>query len=171
MKKAAKKVSESTTTMTELVLPNDTNPLQNLRGGRLLHWMDIAAAIAAQKHCNSITVTAGVDNVSFENPIHIGNVVTIHAEITRSFNTSMEVFIKVYAEDIPEGTKKLCNEAYYTFVGLTKEGKPLKVPAVIPETSDQEARYESAMRRRELRLVLAGRMKPSDAKELKSLFD
>ena len=162
---------ESLTVMTELVLPNDTNTLFNLRGGKLLHWMDIAAAIAAQKHSNNIVVTASVDNVSFENPIKLGNVVTIEAKVTRAFNTSMETFIEVWAENLPEKTKIKANEAFYTFVALDGESKPTKVPPLIPQTMEEKEQFDKAKRRRELRLVLCGKLKPKDAPELKALFN
>lgn len=165
-----KKASESEVIMTELVLPNDTNTLDNLMGGRLLHLMDVASAIAAQRHSNSIVVTASVDNVSFRAPIALGNVVTLTAKVTRSFNSSMEVFIKVTAEDIPAKKKIVSNSAYYTFVAVDKKGNPVIVPDLVPETDSEVERYEGALRRRQLRLVLAGRMKPQDATEVKALF-
>jgi acyl-CoA hydrolase len=161
---------ESEVTMTELVLPNDTNTLNNLMGGRLLHWMDIASGIAAQKHSNRIVVTASVDNVSFSAPIRLGNVVTLKAKVVRSFNSSMEVFIDVTAEDIPGGIKVMSNKAFYTFVAVDQGGSPIDVPEVIPETDEEKELYEGALRRRQLRLVLAKKMKPSEAKELKSIF-
>ncbi len=169
--KEGKTAKASFTIMTEMVLPNDTNVLFNLRGGKLLHWMDIAAAIAAQKHSNCTVVTASVDNVSFENPIKLGNVVTLQAKVTRAFNTSMETFIEVLAEDLKAGTKIKANEAYYTFVALDENGKPKKVCSLIAETDQEKYVYERAKRRRELRLVLAGKMKPEDAPELKAIFD
>jgi acyl-CoA hydrolase len=156
--------------MSELVLPNDTNTLGNLMGGRLMHWMDIAAAIAAQKHCNCPVVTASVDNVSFNNPIKLGNLLTIEAKLTRSFNTSMEVYLKVWGEDLAAQYKYLTNEAYLTFVALDPHGKPRKVPTLIPETEDEQKMFEGALRRRQLRLILGGKMKPEDAGELKALF-
>ena len=162
--------SESRIIMTEIVLPNDTNALHNLRGGKILHWMDIASAIAAGKHSNSIVVTASVDNVSFENPIKLGDVVTITAKVTRNFNTSLETHIEVWAENLPSQTRYRCNEAYYTFVALDSNGRPRKVNLLSPETDEEKRQFESALRRRELRLVLAGRLKPSDAKELKAMF-
>ncbi|MFN8298130.1 MAG: acyl-CoA thioesterase [Chitinophagales bacterium] len=161
---------ESTTIMTEIVLPNDTNALNNLRGGKILHWMDIACAIAGGKHSNSIVVTASVDNVSWENPIKIGDVVTIEAKVTRCFNTSMEIYAEVWAENLPTQTRYKCNEAYYTFVALDSNGRPKKVTPLIPETADEKKQHEMALRRRELRLVLAGRMKAADAPELRNLF-
>lgn len=156
--------------MTEIVLPNDTNALGNLRGGKILHWMDIACAIAGGKHSSSIVVTASVDNVSWENPIKLGDVVTIEAKVTRSFHTSMEIYAEVWAENLPTQTRYKCNEAYYTFVALDSNGKPKKVTPVIAETETEKKQFDLAMRRRELRLVLAGRMKAGDAKELKALF-
>jgi acyl-CoA hydrolase len=166
-----KRASESHTIMTEMVLPNDTNTLNNLMGGRLLHFMDIAAAIAAQKHSNRIVVTASVDNVSFAEPIKLGNIVTMKAQVTRAFNSSMEVFIDVWAEDIPAGRRVSTNSAYYTFVAVDQSGRPIEVPPVIAETDEEKMRYDSALRRRQLRLVLAGRMKPQEATELRALLE
>ena len=157
--------------MTELVLPNDTNTLHNLMGGRMMHLMDIAAAIAAQKHSNRIVVTASVDNVSFRDPIRLGNVVTLQAQVTRAFSSSMEVHIDVWAEDIPSGTKLKTNEAFFTFVAMDQSGRPIDVPEAVPETPEEIVLYEGALRRRQLRLVLAGRMKPGEAGELKALFE
>lgn len=157
--------------MTELVLPNDTNTLNNLMGGRLMHWMDIVSAIAAQKHSNRIVVTASVDNISFRHPILLGNVVTLKAKVTRAFNSSMEVRIDVDAEDIPASKKLESNSAYFTFVAVDQSGRPIDVPEVEPETDEDRALYDGALRRRQLRLILAGRMKPSEANELKSIFD
>ena len=157
--------------MTEMVLPNDTNTLNNLMGGRLLHFMDIAAAIAAQKHSNRIVVTASVDNVSFAEPIKLGNIVTMKAQVTRAFSSSMEVYIEVWAEDIPAGVRVSTNSAYYTFVAVDQSGRPIEVSPVIAESDDEKARYESALRRRQLRLVLAGRMKPQEATELRALLE
>jgi acyl-CoA hydrolase len=115
-------------------------------------------------------VTASVDNVSFENPIKLGDVVTITAKVTRVFNTSLETHIEVWAENLPTQTRYRCNEAYYTFVALDSNGKPKKVNPLQPETEEEVKQYEGAKRRRELRLVLAGRMKASEALELKELF-
>ncbi|MET4080924.1 acyl-CoA hydrolase [Pedobacter sp. UYP30] len=161
---------ESFTIMNELVLPNDTNTLNNLMGGRLLHWMDIAAAISAQKHCNRIVVTASVDNVSFRNPIKLGDVITIEAKVTRAFNTSMEVRLEVWAENIPTGERKKSNEAYYTFVAINQSDETLKVPEAVPESEEELELYAGALRRRQLRLVLGGKMQAKDATELKALF-
>jgi len=162
---------ESLVSMTELVLPNDTNTLNNLMGGRLMHWMDIVSAIAGQKHSNSTVVTASVDNISFRSPIQLGNVVTLRAKVTRAFSSSIEIRIDVDAENIPEGKKVASNTAYFTFVAVDKEGRPVEVPEIEPETEEERALYDGALRRRQLRLILAGRMKPSEAKELRSIFE
>lgn len=166
----AKKAADSLTIMTELVLPNDTNTFGNLMGGRLMYWMDIAAALAAMKHCGAPVVTASVDNISFEAPIKLGNVVHIEAKVSRSFNTSMEVHLKVSGEDVLHQYKYKSNEAYYTFVALDPNGKPRPVPSMIPETDDEKKLFDGALRRRQLRLILGGKMKPKDATELKALF-
>ena len=165
-----KKASESLTVMTELVLPNDTNLYENLMGGRLMYWMDIAAALSAQKHCNAPVVTASVDNISFENPIKLGNVVHIEAKVTRAFTSSMEIHMKVWGEDLTHQYKYKSNEAYYTFVALDPNRKPRPVPQLVPETEEEKRLYEGALRRRQLRLILGGKLKPDDATELKALF-
>jgi len=166
----SKKAHETIAVMTELVLPNDTNVYNNLRGGKILHWMDMAAAISAQKHSNAQVVTASVDSVSFKNPIRIGTVVTIHSKVTRSFKSSMEVFLEVWAENIPERKKYKSNEAYYTFVAIDDFGRPTPVPELIPETEDEKKQFDGAKRRRELRLILSGKMKPEESVDLKALF-
>jgi acyl-CoA hydrolase len=166
----AKTPADSKIIMTELVLPNDTNVFGNLMGGRLMYWMDIAAALCAGKHCNTPVVTASVDNISFENPIKLGNAVHIHASITRAFSTSMEVHMNVWGEDFVNQQKYKSNEAYYTFVSLDMNRKPVAVPHLQPETEDEVRLYDSALRRRQLRLILGGKMKPQDAEELKALF-
>ncbi len=166
----ARKVSESFITMNELVLPNDTNTFGNLMGGRLMYWMDIAASIAAARHCNFPCMTVSVDNLSFKNAIKLGNVVHIEAKVSRAFNTSMEIFLKVWGEDMIHQYKYESNEAYFTFVALDPAGKPRPVPAVIPETKQETLLFEGALRRRQVRLILGGKMKPDDANELKALF-
>ncbi len=166
----AKKASESHTSMTELVLPNDTNTFGNLMGGRLMYWMDIAAGIAAGRHCNTPSMTASVDNLSFKTPIKLGNVVHIQAQVCRAFNTSMEIHIRVWGEDLLHQYKYESNEAFFTFVALDPNGKPRAVPHVIPETEEETRLYDGALRRRQLRLILAGKMKPDDASELKAFF-
>lgn len=167
---ASKKSSDSLIIMTEIVLPNDTNVFGNLMGGRLMYWMDIAAALSAQKHCNAPVVTASVDNISFENPIKLGNVVHIAAKVTRSFNSSMEVHLKVWGEDLTQQYKYKSNEAYYTFVALDPNRKPRTVPQLVAETEEEKKLFDSALRRRQLRLILGGKLKPDDATELKALF-
>lgn len=156
--------------MTELVLPNDTNTLNNLMGGRLMHWMDIVSAIAAQKHSNRTVVTASVDNVSFSHSIQLGNVVSLTATVTRVFNSSMEVFIEVWSEDILTGTKIMSNTAFFTFVAVDQSGQPIEVTKIEPETTNEQELFDGALRRRQLRLVLAKRMDPQEATELKALF-
>ncbi|HVE61994.1 MAG TPA: acyl-CoA thioesterase [Chitinophagaceae bacterium] len=165
-----KKPSDSFVTMTEIVLPNDTNVFGSLMGGRLMYWMDIAAAIAAQKHCNAPVVTASVDNISFENPIKLGNTVYIEAKVTRSFNSSMEIHLNVWGEDHTIQYKYKSNQAYYTFVALDPNRKPRPVPQLVPETEEEIKLFDGALRRRQLRLILGGKMKPDDAAELKALF-
>jgi acyl-CoA hydrolase len=162
---------DSVTIMTEIVLPNDTNTLHNLMGGRLMHWMDIVAAIAAQKHCNRIVVTASADNISFKEPINLGNVVTLRSQVTRAFNSSMEVFIEVTAEDIPANKKIMTHRAFFTFVAVDQNGKPIEIPQIVPETAEEIELFEGALRRRQLRLVLAQRMKPEEAVELRAIFN
>ena len=154
-----------------IVMPNDTNTLGNLMGGNLLNWMDITAAISAHRCSRRICVTAAVNNVSFKQPIRLGDIVTIHGQVSRSFSSSMEIFLQVFVEDHLSGEQSLCNEAMYTFVAVDQLGAPIAVPKILPETDEEQERFEGALRRRQLRLVLAGKMKPTDATELKALFD
>ena len=135
-----------------------------------MHWMDIAAAISSQKHCNCPVVTVSVDNVSFTQPVKLGNLLTIESKLTRSFNTSMEVYLRVWGEDLSAQYKYLSNEAYMTFVALDPNGRPRVVPELVPETEAEHKMYEGALRRRQLRLILAGKMKTEEAGELKALF-
>ncbi len=165
-----KSPGDSLTIMTELVLPNDTNFLGGLMGGRLMYWMDIAAGIAAQKHCNSMVVTASVDNLSFVSPIKLGNVVHIEAKVTRAFNTSMEVRLMVWGEDLVSRYKYKSNEAYYTFVAVDHNRRPRPAPSVVPATEEDQKIFEGALHRRQIRLLLAGKIKPGDATELKEFF-
>jgi acyl-CoA hydrolase len=145
-------VKESQVIMLELVLPNDTNILRNLLGGRLMHWMDVACAMAAARHCNNVAVTAAVDELSFHTPIKLGNIVTLKASVNRAFNTSIEVGVKVEAEDVETGEIKHSNSAYFTFVNIDgKTGQKIPVPPVIPETPDEIRRYEKALERRNRR--------------------
>jgi len=167
----SKKVNDSRTVMTEMVMPNDTNPSGNLMGGNLMRWMDIVASVAAGKHCESEVVTASVDHVSFTKPIFKGDIVTLESTVTRAFNSSLEIYVEVFAADMKGGNNRMCNDAYFTFVALTDDLKKTKqVPKLIPLTREEEKLYEGAERRRELRLVLSGRMKPAEAKNLKAFF-
>ncbi len=161
---------ESYTVNTEVVLPNDTNNIGNLFGGKLMQWMDITSAIAAQRHCNRVVVTAAINSVSFDNPIKQNSVVTLEAKVSRAFNTSMEVVIDVHVEDAVTGAKTKCNEAIFTFVAIDQNGTPLPVPELVPETEEEKKRFAGALRRRQLSLLLAGRIKADDASELKALF-
>ena len=166
----SKKAINSLSITTEIVLPNDTNNLNNLMGGRLLHWMDIAAAISAHRHCGRIVVTASVNNVSFSEAIPAGSIVTLEAKVSRAFTSSMEVFVDVWMENRQNNGKKKSNEAIYTFVAVDQLGSPIEVPDLIPETKEEKDRFDSALRRRQLSLILSKRMKPEDATELKALF-
>jgi acyl-CoA hydrolase len=171
MSMKSKKVNESKTIMTELVMPNDTNPLGNLMGGNLMRWMDIVASICAAKHAGNYVVTASVDHVSFQKPISMGSVVTLEACVTRSFNTSVEVYVEVFTSDMRGIDHHRSNHAYLTFVALELDSmKPTEIPGVLPLTEEEQKRFESAIRRRELRLVLSGRMEPKDAVEIQNLF-
>jgi len=148
-----KHMKDSQVAMIELVLPNDTNILQNLLGGRLMHWMDIAAAMAASRHCNNVAVTAVVDDLSFHEPIKLGNIVSLCANVNRAFNTSMEVGIKVEVEDFKTGEKKHSNSAYFTFVCVDLEtGKKMPVPQIIPDTPEENKWINDALLRRTHRL-------------------
>jgi len=165
----SKTAKETLSIQTKAVMPNDTNALQTLFGGSLLAWMDEICAIAAHRHCGRVVVTASINNVSFDHPILLGEFVTLEAKVSRAFNSSMEVIVDVFAED-NLGNKRKCNEAIYMFVAIDQMRRPIAVPELIPETPLEQERYDSALRRRQLSLVLAGRMKPDDASELKSIF-
>jgi acyl-CoA hydrolase len=165
-----KKASGSLVVMTELVLPNDTNTFGNLMGGRLMYWMDIAAALSAIKHCNAPVVTASVDNISFTNPIRLSNAVHIEAKVSRAFKTSMEVHLYIWGENPLQQQRYKSNEAFFTFVALNPSGNPTAVAEMIPETEDEIRLYDGALRRRQIRLILGGKMKPEEAGELKALF-
>ena len=162
--------SDSLTILTDLVLPSETNPLNNLFGGELLARMDRAASITARRHSRRICVTASVNHVAFNKAIPLGSVVTVESKVSRAFNTSMEIFIDVWIEDRESGIKSKANEAIYTFVAVDETGSPIAVPQVDPQTELEKQRFEAALRRKQLSLVLAGKMKPHDATELKALF-
>ena len=166
----SKTPKESLTIQTQFVLPNDTNTLGNLFGGQLLQWMDMVASITAHRHCKRVVVTASVNNVAFATPVKLGSLLTLEAKVSRAFNTSMEVFIDVWVEDAVTGNKEKCNEAIYTFVAVDQNGSPLPVPELVPETHEEKQRFEAALRRKQLSLILAGKLKPTEATELKALF-
>lgn len=166
----AKTPSESRTIMTDMVLPSETNPLNNLFGGELLARMDRAASIAARRHSRRITVTASVNHVAFNRAVPLGSVVTVEAAVSRAFKTSMEVFIDVWIEDRYTGERAKANEAIYTFVAVDDTGKPTEVPVLKPESALEQERFDAALRRKQLSLVLAKKMKPSEATELRALF-
>ena len=167
----AKSPEDSKTIQTDVVLPADTNSLDNLFGGELLARMDKVASIAAIKHSENVVVTASINNVSFGEPVPNGSILTIEAKVSRAFNTSMEVFIDVWKQNKTHPQKFKVNEAIYTFVAVNKRGKPVRVPELTPQTELEKKRYDAALRRRQLSLVLAGKMKPKDASELKAIFD
>lgn len=166
----ARIAQETLALASHIVLPNDTNTLGNLMGGQLLNWMDVIGAISAHRHCRRVVVTASVGNVSFKKPIKLGDIVTIKAKVSRSFSTSMEVVMEVSVEDHLSGRENLSNEAMFTFVAVDQIGRPIEVPELIPESEEEKERYNGAMRRRQLNLILAGKMKPDEATELKALF-
>ena len=161
---------DSLTILTDLVLPAETNPLDNLFGGELLARMDRASSIAARRHCKRIVVTASVNHVAFNKVVPLGSVLTIEAKVSRAFSSSMEIFVDVWFEDRESGEREKVNEGIYTFVAVNETGNPVKVPAIVPETDLEKERYEGALRRKQLSLVLARRMDPHDATELKALF-
>jgi len=166
-----KKVSESLTTMTQMCMPNDTNPLNNLMGGNLLRWMDIAGGICAGRHAERHVVTASVDHVSFSGAIKLGDVITINAQVTRAFNTSMEVYLEVFAANARGQEPRKSNHAYMTFVALDENTmNPTKIPGLIPLTEQEQKLFQSANRRREIRLILSGRIQPNEAREVKEYF-
>lgn len=166
----AKTPSDSRTIVTDLVLPSETNPIGNMFGGELLARMDRAASIAARRHSRRIVVTVSVNHVAFNKMIPLGSVVTIEAQVSRAFSSSMEIFMDVYIEDRESGERSVSNEAIYTFVAVDETGRPVKVPELIPESKIERSRYDAALRRKQLSLVLAGKMKPQDATELKAIF-
>lgn len=161
---------DSHTIYTDMVLPSETNPIGNMFGGELLARMDRAASIAARRHSRRIVVTASVNHVAFNKIIPLGSVVTVEAKISRAFTSSMEVFMDVYIEDRESGERSLSNEAIYTFVAVDEMGNPVRVPELVPETEIEKKRFDAALRRKQLSLVLAGKMKPGDATELKAIF-
>ncbi len=165
-----KKASETLAVTTKVILPNDTNTLGNLFGGQLMAWMDMIASVSAHRHSRRVVVTASVNNVSFNSPINHASIVTLEAKVSRAFNSSMEVFVDVYVEDNVTGKRIRSNEAIFTFVAVDQNGGPIQVPELIPETEEEIERFNGALRRKQLALILAGKLDPTEASELKKLF-
>jgi len=163
--------SESLAILTDLVLPGETNPLDSLFGGELLARMDRACSIAARRHSRSIVVTASVNHVAFNKPVPVGSVVTVQAKVSRAFKSSMEIFVDVWMECLETRNREKVNEGIYTFVAVDENGHPTKVPPILPETDLEKERYDAALRRKQLSLVLSGRMNAKEATELKKLFE
>lgn len=143
-----KQISESVTEVSHIVLPNDTNPLGFLRGGVLMEWMDIAAEITAQKHANQVALTIAIDAVVFKSPIRTGDTVHLKSQITRAFNTSMEIYVEVWASSLPDMKIRKTNEAFFTFVSMQENGTPAKIPSVWPESKEELRRFNAAQERR-----------------------
>ncbi len=162
---------ETLSVTTKVVLPNDTNTMGNLFGGQLLAWMDVIASVAAHRHCNRVVVTASLNNISFNHPIKLGSIVTLEAKVSRAFTSSMEIFTDVFVEDQVTGQRIKSNEGIYTFVAVDQNGGPIQVPQIKPETEEEIQRFDGALRRKELSLILAGKMNPKDAVQLKKLFE
>jgi len=146
--------------MVEIVLPNDANIQGNILGGKVMHLMDIAAAIAAFRHCRMPVVTASVDHLDFKHPIKVGQLILLHAQVNRAFHTSMEVGVKVMSEDPLTGERQHTSTAYFTFVAIDSEGKPVPVPPVVPETPEEQRCWREALERRKLRLQLRDALAP-----------
>ena len=166
----SKYAKETEAVSTKIVLPNDTNPLGNLFGGSLLAWIDEIASISANRHSRRVSVTASINNVSFNKPIVLGAIVTLKAKVSRAFSSSMEVIVDVFVEDKVTGQESSSNQAIFTFVAVDQNGSPIHVPVLKPETEIEKQRFEAALRRKQLSLILAGKLKPSEATELKALF-
>ncbi|CAA0164215.1 acyl-CoA thioesterase [Tenacibaculum maritimum] len=166
----AKSPKESLTVLTDLVLPGETNYLDNLFGGELLARMDRACSISARRHSRRIVVTASVNHVAFNKSVPVGSVVTVEAKVSRAFKSSMEVYVDVWIEDRQSGEKTSVNEGIYTFVAVDETGKPVPIPPIMPETELEKKRFDGALRRKQLSLILANKMDPKEATELKALF-
>lgn len=168
MNEKQKTISASRCVMTEIVLPNDTNGLGNMMGGRLMYLMDKCAAISAQRHANRVCVTASVDTVEFRTPIREGEILTIEGCVTRVFRSSMEVQLVVTAENALENTHRVCNRAFFTFVAIDDCGRSTPAPQIYPETPTEQVLYNSAAKRREARLYLSRRLRLEDSTYLLS---
>ena len=166
----AKTPKQSLTVLTDLVLPGETNYLDNLFGGELLARMDRACSIAARRHSRRIVVTASVNHVAFNKSVPVGSVLTVEAKVSRAFTSSMEIYVDVWIEDLKSGQRTKVNEGIYTFVAVDETGKPVVIPQIIPETDLEKKRFEGALRRKQLSLILAGKLNPKEATELKALF-
>ncbi|MCC6815490.1 MAG: acyl-CoA thioesterase [Saprospiraceae bacterium] len=172
MKVLTKKISDSSTQMTELVFPNDTNLLGNLMGGNLMRLMDIACGICASRHCESNVVTVSVDHLTFTEPIKLGDIVTIKARVSRTFSTSLELYVEVLTTNIKTNDNRKSNQAYFTFVALDdRTMRPKLIPQAIAETDEEKEMWDAAAIRREFRLLQSGKIKPSEAKLSKDLLN
>jgi acyl-CoA hydrolase len=158
-----RKVSESQSEMTEIILPNDTNTLGNLLGGRLMHFIDLTGAMAAYRHSRTNVVTAAMDHIDFIRPVHLGDLLTLRSSINRAFTSSMEVGVKVWAENTRTGSIVHVASAYLVFVAIDNEGRRVRIPEAVPETPDQLRRYEGALRRRENREAESAHRKEAKA--------
>jgi acyl-CoA hydrolase len=156
-KRIGKTISESRVEMVEVVLPNDANPLGNILGGKVMHLIDIAGAIVAHRHTRNVVVTVSVDNLDFLHPIRVGQLIILRAHMTRAFRTSVEVAVRVYLEDLLTGERRQTSSAFVTYVALDAEGRPARVPAVIPLTPEEKHEYREALIRRRHRLEAAAR--------------
>jgi len=165
-----KTAKESLAILSDIVLPGETNPLHSLFGGELLARMDRACSISARRHARNIVVTASVNHVAFMKSIPVGSVISVEAKVSRAFKTSMEIFVDVWIEELKTENKSLASQGIYTFVAVDENGKPVSVPPIIPETDVEKERYDAALRRKQLSLVLSKRMQPHEATELKKLF-
>ncbi len=166
----SKTPKDSLTILTDIVLPGETNHLGNLFGGELLARMDRACSIAAKRHSHRIVVTASVNHVAFNKAVPVGSVLTVQAKVSRAFTSSMEVYVDVWIEDRESQHRTKVNEGIYTFVAVDNTGTPVPIPKIVPETELEKQRYEGALQRKQLSLILSGKMKPEDATELKKIF-
>jgi len=162
-------VDHSKTEMMEVVLPNDANALGNILGGKVMHLMDIAGAIAAHRHSQSHVVTVSVDYLDFTHPIRVGQVILLRSRVTRAFNTSMEVEVRVYLEDYITGQRLQTSSAFVTYVAVDAQGRPAPVPPLVVRTADERRRYRQALERRRRRLVLAARAHKTSSSNKKDL--